>query len=457
MNSILRRTTLLLCAGLGTLLIIVGLVIYFSIRSALVAQFDATLAAKAQALIVAVDLDDEKIDIDFTVRDFAGFGAAAQGDFFEIFDHAGRSLARSPSLAAQSLPLPTSTKSPVYRDIRLPDGRVGREVAVAFTPLDDDVATLGELRLIVASYSGGLSTSLRTIALILIAVVVVGLIATVLLIRFSLSRGLLPLDQLAAQVREIDVSQLHKRLPVEEVPDELQLVAAKVNEMLVRLEEGFERERRFSSYAAHELRTPLAELKVMVELVERWPDEFNRDHAGEMLRVIGETEALLMALSLLARTEAGSPQVAETFALKPAVDGLVDSLQALAQKRQLTFRLDVQESDVTTAPVLWRAILQNLLSNAASYAQTGTIILVEASASHIAVSNAVDDLTEADLPHLTERFWRKSESRSDRTHSGLGLSIVAACARQLHGECRMSLNESRFRCEVRWPQADHLL
>lgn len=447
MSSIRRHTILLLCTAIGGLLILGGIVVYFSIRSALVAQFDATLEAKAQALIVASDLDDDKIDIDFSVRDFAGFGSASQGDFFEIFGANGRSLARSPSLAGHSLPL----NYPGYRMIRLPDGREGREVVVAFTPKDDGDARLGEVRVVVASYNGELAASLRSIAFILITVSLLGLGGTIVLIRMSLARGLRPLDQLAAQMREIDVTQLHRRLPAESVPDELKPVAGKVNEMLARLEEGFARERRFTSHAAHELRTPLAELKVMVELIEQWPDEFNRDHAREMLRVIAESEVLLQALSMLSRTEAGGEvAMPETFPLGPAVKELVDKAQVIGNERRITFQTSVEGENVSTAPVLWLAILQNLLSNAAAYAREGTCVEVQASPGQLAVSNEVDNLTAEDLPHLTERFWRKSESRSDRNHSGLGLSIVSACAAQLGAKCLTTLDGSRLRVSVEW-------
>jgi signal transduction histidine kinase len=235
------------------------------------------------------------------------------------------------------------------------------------------------------------------------------------------------------------------------VPEELKPVAEKINEMLSRLEEGFARERRFTSHAAHELRTPLAELKVMVDLIEQWPDEFNREHAREMLRVVAESEALLQALSLLSRAEAGGEMaVAETFSLGPSVQELIDKTQEIAGERRVTFQTCVEGESISTVLVLWRSILQNLLSNAASYAREGTVVEVEASPCHLSVSNDVDNLTSEDIPHLTERFWRKSESRSDRTHSGLGLSIVSACAAQLGAKCRTTLDGSRLRISVEW-------
>ncbi|MGA7393458.1 MAG: ATP-binding protein, partial [Terrimicrobiaceae bacterium] len=73
---------------------------------------------------------------------------------------------------------------------------------------------------------------------------------------------------------------------------------------------------------------------------------------------------------------------------------------------------------------------------------------------HLTVHNQVRDLDPQDVPHLFERFWRKSESRSEKGHSGLGLSIVAACSESLGGACRATLENDRLAIEVQWnPQA----
>jgi len=103
-----------------------------------------------------------------------------------------------------------------------------------------------------------------------------------------------------------------------------------------------------------------------------------------------------------------------------------------------------------TDPLLWTAILNNLLGSAVSHAPRGAHVLVEASTGCLAVSNEAPDFEAKDLPHLFERFWRKSEARSEKGQSGLGLAVVAACAERLGARCRATLQNCLLRIEIRW-------
>jgi signal transduction histidine kinase len=310
---------------------------------------------------------------------------------------------------------------------------------------------LGTLRVGVASYSGGLEQSLRSIILILVGIGLAGLIVTVFLMHVCLRLGLQPLDDLARQVRGIRATHLHERLPTAKLPRESQPITEKLNEMLERLEAGFDRERRFSMYAAHELRTPLTELKVMTELATNWPQEFNRRHGEEMLQAIAENEALLDKLSLLSRAEIDGVAVqVASLDLLEAVQTSVERVRGASEKRGLTIELDVKGKTILTDPVLWTAILNNLLGNAVDHAPTAARVLVEASPHCLAVSNEAPNLEPNDIPHVFERFWRKTEARSERGHSGLGLAVVAACSERLGGKCLAILEHGLLRIEIDW-------
>jgi signal transduction histidine kinase len=110
-----------------------------------------------------------------------------------------------------------------------------------------------------------------------------------------------------------------------------------------------------------------------------------------------------------------------------------------AEKRGLTIDTEVENTAIVTDALLWITVLNNLLGNAFTHAPKGAHVLVEASPDCLAVSNEAPELEAEDIPHLFERFWRKSEARSEKGHAGLGLAVVAACTERLSEIYRATL------------------
>lgn len=457
MISIRWRLTVLLCLALGGLLVATGIGVFVSMRQLLVSRFDETLTAKARALITASEIDDGEFEIDLTVQDFAGFGTGGD-DYFEIRRLGGALFLRSPSLETNpswnmaGIEVPADD-SPRIEAGALGDGQPARIYVQRFYPKDDFEYRHKDLYLIVASPSGGVGSQLAGLATVLAIAGGAALLLMVPLVRLGLDRGLRPLDRLAADLGGIRPENLHQRLDAARLPRELVPVADRLNEWIARLEASFEREKRFSSHAAHELRTPLAELKSMAELGAMWPDETTPRHCADMLAVACEMEAMLEKLSLLARADAGrQPVRREPVDLAATIETAAERLSAAARKRGLVLETEITPGDFATDPVLWTAIVQNLIGNAVAHAPAGSRVTVKATPRGIEVSNPAPELTDEDMERLFERFWRKDESRSDHGHSGLGLSIVRACASLLGGSCSASrTRRGEFTVAVRWP------
>jgi len=448
MISIRWRLTILLCLAMGALLIATGVGVFMGMRHMLREQFDATLTAKATALITASEIDGGDFEIDLTVQDFAGFGTDG-GDYFEIRRMDGRLVLSSPSLSAGKPDSPgigykkkPDDDSPRIKKGKLGDGRLARFYVQRFYPKDDKKGRFQDLYLVVASPTWNMQLQLALLATVLGIAGGAALLLMVPVIRLGLGRGLKPLDRLASDVSGIRPENLHQRLATDKLPAELVPVAASLNDWLGRLEASFDRERRFSSHAAHELRTPLAELKSMAELGAMWPEEATTGRYAEMVVVANELEALLEKLSLLARADAGrQPVQRETVDLAATIGTAISRVEARADERRITFDTRISGETIQTDPVLWGTILQNLLGNAVSHAPEGSEIVIEASPDRLAVSNPAPDLSREDLDRLFERFWRKDESHSGYGHSGLGMSIVKACAGLLGVECKATLSE----------------
>lgn len=458
MNSIRRRLTLSLCVAIAALLIATGAGVFVAMWRLLANRFDETLTAKARALITASEIDGKEFEIDLIVHEFAGFGAGGD-DFFEIRRLNGGIFMRSPSLGDDSHDTPgIGSVAPPRNDRpqlthgKLGDGRLARFYISRLYPKGDKKGRHQDLYLIVASPTAGLHWQLMLLATVLAAAGGTALLLMVPIIRYSLGHGLRPLDHLAEDVARLRPENLHERLDPARFPPELQPVAIRLNDWLGRLEASFERERRFTSHAAHELRTPLAALKSMAELGAMWPDEATPEHLTSMVALTNELSALLEKLALLNRADAGTVVVERSRVdIQPSLDAALARVEAKATTRGIALTTTLAAAEVLTDPVLWSAILQNLIDNAVSHAPTGSPVSIEIGQGRLVVTNPAPELSESDLPHLFEQFWRKDPARGDDGHTGLGLSIVRASARLLDWECDAELtSDHQLRVVIHW-------
>ncbi len=457
MTSIRRHLGILLCLAMGGLFLLTGGAVFVAMRYLLYSQFDETLTAKARAIITASEIDDDEFEIDLTVQDFAGFGSGGK-DYFEIRRLNGARFLSSPSLDAHPAGLWNSADWPPPPDDEgfiggggFTDGRSARFYLQRFYPKDDDEMAHQDLYLVVASPDGAMRTQLAGLSVVLAIAGAAALFLTIPAIRLGLTRGLKPLDRLAAEVVSIDPGNPGRRLDPERYPEELSPVAARLNEWIGRLEASFDRERRFSASAAHELRTPLAELRMMADLGATWPEEATPERCREMLEAIAELEVLLEKLTLLARTQGGGHAVEPAgIDLGKSVDQAVARLETKTAERRISIRRRIAPGGFRADPVLWGTVLNNLLGNAVAHAPEGSEVLVSASPGELVVSNPAPGLGPGDLESMFEPFWRSDRARSDHRHAGLGLSIVTACADLMGGRCFNRLEDGVIRIGVSW-------
>lgn len=456
MKSIRRQMALSIGATAALLLVGGGAGLHLTLREALERQFENSLVTKAQALVIASEVDEGEFEIDLDIQAFAGFGSSSPGDYFEVFDREGGPLMRSPSLGSSDLRVPEgfAGEESGFDDIVLPDQVPGRAYWETFTPSDDVEDRFSGIRILVASDTSQLRKTLRTVAFVILAFGGGAILASLAVLSFVVRSALKPVDRLSADVQRIDAHRLSRGLEVDDLPVELQGVASKLNELLARLEKSFARERRFTSDAAHELRTPLAELRAMTELGTRWPEEFTAEHGREMLEVLAELEALLDTLSLLARAESEVEPHLEPVDLEASVSESLDRFGEEIGFRRLGIDREIAKGPFFADPVLWKAIVANLIGNAVAYAPEGGTVRIEVTPGRFAVENEAPELSASDIERLFERFWRKSSSRTEKGHSGLGLSVVRAAVAFLGGRCSASLEDGRLRVEVEWPDPD---
>ena len=236
-----------------------------------------------------------------------------------------------------------------------------------------------------------------------------------------------PVDRLREASGALAGGDLSARAP-ERGPTELAELGAAFNEMAARLEDLFDARRELVAWASHDLRTPLAAIRAMIEAVEdgvATPEQYI-DALGEQTRRLG---SLVDDLFELARLDAGvlSLELTET-SLGGLVDSCVRGLHAEASRRNVRLETHLDGAPpVRCAPDKVERVLLNLLTNALHHTPSdGAIaILVEPASDEVRVS--VEDTGEGIAPHALrrafDRFWRADPARSPGG-SGLGLAIA---------------------------------
>ncbi|MCG8099840.1 MAG: hypothetical protein JAZ05_12195, partial [Candidatus Thiodiazotropha taylori] len=258
--------------------------LYFRISHHVVSVYDNSLHDKAQALISLTELDEEGLEFDFAEEGVMNeFEPGELAHYYQLWELGTNLLIKSPSLLEADLPLAGIALGHYrFQDLTLPDGRAGRLIEINFMPrveMDDEEEIVETpqpkaISMVYARERKSLDETLFAIGMTIFSIVVAVLLVTALLVWHLVGRGLLPLSILARQVSKIDESSLSARLSQ---PDEQSLeikpIIDQLNHLLERLQSAFEREKRFSSNVAHELRTPLSELKTLSEVGQMMPED----------------------------------------------------------------------------------------------------------------------------------------------------------------------------------------
>jgi two-component system sensor histidine kinase QseC len=284
-------------------------------------------------------------------------------------------------------------------------------------------------------------------------------IAAVAVVTMVVRSGLRPLEQVAERAAGIDAGSLNVRFPTDGLPSELRPICQRLNESLERLEGAFKRERRFTADVAHELRTPIAELRALADVALKWPGnpETSAAYFKDAQEIAQQMETIVTTLLALARCQSGSTRVSyREVVLSNVVQEGWNGHAVAAVNRGLTVTFHISPSLVVeTDRSMLFSMVANLLSNAVEYTPRGGSIEcraeVSGSEAWLAVSNNTDSLEPDDLPHVFEPFWRKDPARTDSSHSGLGLTLVAAYAEILGGRVEATLRERTLSIAVALP------
>lgn len=478
-----------LVPGMLLVLAIAGGYLDTLVDDQLTEYFDTTLDAKARSIVALTEQDEDGVELELYSAALPTYSQDKDPDYFRITTIAGDTLFSSPSMSnytnssaqfdAMNLAIvkrvqddPDAKKAKLsFFNHKLPDGRSGRWAAVAYFPRidpDDDefdasdpaikkplttemLADAGGSVMVngvlikperVIAYVGTSRTDLDNlmwaINLILLLTGIVIATAIVLIARFGIRRAIAPLNRLGQDIAAVDEKSLDSQIKLSKPVVELDVLVDQFNHLLKRLRTAFNRERKFSADVAHELRTPIAEMKTLIEVQARFPDNqlLSDSFSDDLLASTERMQHIVEQLLALSNTEREAIDIGGSVNLVALVDQLVENYKAKAalQNKEISFTHNVG-SLLVPGDQIWPMVLTNVLENAIDHSNTSESITVDITATEntykMCISNPCDNLNKDDIDHMLERLWTKDESRTDSSHSGLGLALVAAYTRSL--------------------------
>jgi two-component system OmpR family sensor kinase len=272
---------------------------------------------------------------------------------------------------------------------------------------------------------------------------------------FLARKSLAPVVSMASKARTIGAANLHDRLGVSNQRDELGQLAISFNDLLDRLEDSFERQRRFIADASHELRTPVAilrgESEVTLSRSDRSPAEYRealsilRDESQRLAHIIED-------LFTLTRADAGQyPITPRDFYLDELASDVLRHARSLALAKQITLTPSLAPDLLFHGDeALIRRLLLNLLDNAIKHTPKGGKVTLECKRQSgqyiVSITDSGPGISPELQPHIFERFFRadkaRSRSETDSGGAGLGLSIARWIAEAHHGQLELARSDT---------------
>jgi two-component system, OmpR family, heavy metal sensor histidine kinase CusS len=265
-------------------------------------------------------------------------------------------------------------------------------------------------------------------------------------------QGIRPVQEITKTVERTGSQNLKARIEPAGYPVEMAGLAHKFNAMLDRLEEAFGRLSRFSADLAHELRTPVNNIRGEAEVTLRKGRSLEeyREALGSCLEESGRLSELIESLLFLARAESpGTQVVREPVQVIKELEAVREYYEPVAAEAGVALSVTTRdEVEADLDRVLLQRAVANLVENAVAHTPAGGTVTLAAQTNDGLLSIDISDtgagILPEHLPHVFDRFYRADSARSSRGgHMGLGLAIVHAIVELHGGSINISSERSR--------------
>jgi len=427
----------------------------------LIHEEDEIIQAKADVIAHLISHVRDGIKFGFSAENMPEFEDKIDPEYFQIWINNNEIFEKSRSLEYDDLSFRRSVEPVEFiGNTILPDGRRGRMIQSTFylEPLNkerfspDSVSNKTIITLVVAKEREEVDLLINSIHMATIVLVLIITFILSYMVKKTVRRSLLPLTNMNNQIKLLSADKLHNEIKVVDLPDELSDFVLQFNSLLSRLDLSFNREKRFSSDVAHELRTPISELLTMSEVALKWPDDLSLsqgfyqgvyDSSNQMMLLVNNLLALARCES--ATHECGS----STHGIKKIVDSCLKRYDVLADEKNLEVECSIDADLLVDVEIIeFEKIIDNLVSNAVAYSVCNSCLhiggVVLGDFVSLSIKNTTDQLVDKDLNLMFDRLWRKNRARPPSEHSGLGLSIIKAYAEMLGLDIKTELRDQKI-------------
>lgn len=432
-------------------LILFGLFVYLNMSYSLVTPVDETLHLTAMQLLAEIDTRaGQVVLVENPIQETEYTQLREQGLSMRVLGRDGQPIAEFGPYV--SLPIPQSAKpgpDPAGEFVTMTDPASQDPVRVYSTPITADGGAVGTLQVAL-----GLANLRRTLNLLFFTLLIGGPLIVILAGGggyFLAARALAPIDEITRTARQISASDLSTRLNLPATEDEVGRLAATIDSMLARLDDGFRRERQFTADASHELRTPLSAMQTIIGSTLGRPRiraEYEQALA-DLGREVEQMRILTDGLLHLARNDADRQHAKfEPVDLSLLLQDVTDSLRPMAEEKGLQLVDCIPETglDLMGDRDGLIRLFVNLIDNAIKYTHHGGITVSAAKQGGSEVTVTVRDtgvgIAPEHLPHIFDRFYRVDASRSTEG-IGLGLAIALETARAHGGDISVESEVNR--------------
>jgi len=431
-RSIRARLTFWYCSALTVVLVLLGVLVYGTVRHRLSLHHDEPLYAMAMAV---QHILNEQEDCHTLTPDQINT-LNQLGKLVLVHEDGGEHQVfyQSPGMASNPLAPAVETigwdVSPKPKFITFE--HQGTPWRVLSMPYHSKAGRQGVIRLM--ADLGEIEEILRNLRLALMLLMPAGVLLSALGGYWLSRKALAPVDRVVRMAQEIEANNLNRRLPHPGVNDEIGTLVDTLNGMIERLEQSFDSMKRFTADASHELRSPLATMRNTIDVtleLPRSPEE-QRLALESMGEDVDRLRKIVEDLLLLARADSGRlVMTREHLRLNDLVAGLAEAYQPRAEESGIAVKTNVSEHVDVLGDERWLyQLVGNLLDNALKFTPRGGEILVRVTKDpQNALLEVIDSgpgIPEEDLERIFERFYQVDPSRtqSQKQGSGLGLAIT---------------------------------